>query len=416
MKDLHIAKDGKVIGKYGYLEFLSGGFDPRYFLAAGNVETDYHWWAHGQDGWISIKHRMPNPVRDLADESDGLQVVASEESVPDLVAVARAGRVIGIKETGWLIYCSLGSLKSISADDHYWCEQTSNWVPVTDAYDKKIKTTVSSVMPNGNFDEPWPVVFRGVRPLWSGPAALISDRIKSGELMDSDLIAFVSGLMVPLGVWLKDNKKDQGWRTPPPRVSGGWHEHPATEKQLAVLAEYGIEVPPGITKGQASAWIDKLFNSPDAQEARCDKMLERIIKEEIDLADRGLGCEGHRTPSGAYRAEIKRNFEEADESEVDLDAVNALQSARINYWMHVFDPDEESASKKIDDEGMDMCFEFYAKDEKLWIELRRLAKSFRNAPSKMQIIDVLKNLDAASEDWDDSRPESFFDQLRVSCS
>jgi len=414
MKDVHIARGGQVIGKYDYSKFLSGGFNPRYFLATGGVEADCHWWAQGQAGWVSIKHQMPNPVRDLADESDGLTVVASEDSVPDLVAIARSGRVAGIMETGWLIYCSVGSFTTVRPDDHYWCERRSSWLPVGDAYDKKIKTIASSVMPKGNFDEPWPVVFRGVQPLWAGPATLISDRIKAGELMASDLIAFdVSKPMVPLGVWLKANEKDQGWRTPPSFVPGGWHEHPATEKQLAVLAEYGLVIPPGITKGQASAWIDKLFNSPDAQEARGDKMLERIINEEVDLAERGLGCAGHRTPSGAYRAEINRNFEEADESEVDSDAVFALQSARVNYWIHVFDPDEEAASMNVDDEGMEMCFEFYAKDEKLWLELRRIAKKFGKTPSKVQVINALRALDAASPDWDDTRPEAFFDQLKT---
>ncbi len=142
-------------------------------------------------------------------------------------------------------------------------------------------------------------------------------------------------------------------------------------------------------------------------------MLERIINEEVDLAERGLGCAGHRTPSGAYRAEINRNFEEADESEVDSDAVYALQSARVNYWIHVFDPDEEAASMNVDDEGMEMCFEFYAKDEKLWLELRRIAKKFGKTPSKVQVINALKALDAASPDWDDTRPEAFFDQLKT---
>ena len=269
-------------------------------------------------------------------------------------------------------------------------------------------------MPNGNFDEPWPVVFRASQPVWAGPAALVSDRVKAGELMSDDFIALdVSVPMMPLGVWLKDNKKDQGWRTPPSYIPGGWREHPATEKQLAVLAEYGLDVPSGITKGQASAWIDKLFNSPDAQEVRGDKILEGIINEEVDLAERGLGCAGHRTPSGAYRAEINRNFEEADESEVDSEAVYALQTARVNYWMHVFDPDEESASMRVDDEGVDMSFEFFANDQKLWHELRRLAKNFLKLPSKAQVINTLSALDAASDDWDDSRPESFFDQLKI---
>ena len=414
MKDIHVARSGKIIGKFDYSSFLSGGFNPRYFLANGSVESDCHWWAPGMDGWVSIKDRMPNPVRDLADETDVSKIMPSEDSIPDLVAIARAGKVVGIMESGWFIYCSVGSFTTVRSDDQFWCERRLSWVPVTEAYDKKIKPFSSSVMPNGNFDEPWPVVFRASQPVWAGPATLISDRIKAGELMTDDVIAFnVSGPMVPLFVWLKDNRKDQGWRTPPSYVPGGWRENPATEKQLAVLAEYGLDVPPGITKGQASAWIDKLFNSPEAQEVRGDKILEGIINEEVDLAERGLGCAGHRTPSGAYRAEINRNFEEADESEVDSEAVYALQAARVNYWMHVFDPDEESASMRVDDEGVDMGFEFFANDQKLWHELRRLAKNFRKLPSKVQVINTLSTLDAASDDWDDSRPESFFDQLKI---
>jgi hypothetical protein len=62
---------------------------------------------------------------------------------------------------------------------------------------------------------------------------------------------------------------------------------------------------------------------------------------------------------------------------------------------------------------MEMCFEFYAKDEKLWLELRRIAKKFGKTPSKVQVINALKALDAASPDWDDTRPEAFFDQLKT---
>jgi hypothetical protein len=417
MKDVHVARGGEIVGKFDYSQFLSGGFNPRYFMASGPVESDCHWWVQGMAGWVSLKERMPNPVRDLADDSDAVRVTPSEDSIPDLVAISRAGRVSGIMESGWLIFCSVGSFTTVRIDDSFWCEQRKSWVPVSEAYDKKIKPFSSSVMPSGNFDEPWPVVFRESQPVWAGPPALISDRIKSGELKDSDVIAFnTSEPMVSLRLWLKDNEKDQGWRTPPSYVPGGWREHPATEKQLSLLAEYGLEVPPNITKGQASAWIDKLFNSPEAQEARGDKILESIINEEVDLAERGLGCAGHRTPSGAYRAEINRNFEEADESGVDSDAVYALQSARVNYWLHVFDPDEESASIKVDDEGVDMGFEFFANDQKLWHELRMLAKNYRSRPSKVQVINTLRALDAASGDWDDSRPESFFDQLKIASS
>ena len=414
MKDIHVAQSGKIIGKFDYSGFLSGGFNPRDSLASGSDENVCYWWTQGMDGWVSMKDRIPNPVRDLSDETDATKIMPSEDTIPELVAIARAGRVVGIVETGWLIYCSVDSHATVRAEDHFWCERRTSWVPVSEAYDKKIKPVASSLMPSGNFDAPWPVVFRDGRPVWAGPAEIVSDRIKAGELMAEDVITFkVSGPMAPLSDWLKENPKDQGWRTPPSCVHGGWHEHPATEKQLAVLEEYGLEVPSGITKGQASAWIDKLFNSPDAQEVRGDRMLEKIIDEELDLAERGLGCAGHRTPSGAYRAEINRNFEEADESGVDSEAVLALQAARASYWMHVFDPDEEAASALVDDEGMDMCFEFYAKDEKLWLELRGFAENFDRPPSKLQVVNALKALDAVSEDWDDSRPESFFDQLRA---
>lgn len=413
MKDIHVARGGEVIGKFDFSTFLSGGVNPRYFLANGSVESDCHWWAPGMDSWVSIKDRMPNPVRDLSDETDAIKVRPSEDSIPDLVAIARAGKVVGIMESGWLIYCSVGPFTTVRPDDCFWCERRMSWVPVAEAYDKKIKPTSSGVMPNGNFDEPWPVVFRSGQPVWAGPATLISDRISAGELLVGDVIAFnVSGSMVPLGGWINDSKKDQGWRTPPSFVHGGWQEHPATEKQLAVLAEYGLEVPAGITKGQASAWIDKLFNSPDAQELRGDKMLERIIDEQVDLAEKGLGCSGHRTPSGAYRAEINRNFEDADEAEVDSETIFALQAARVNYWIHVFNPDEESASIQVEEEGVEMCFEFYAKDENLWLKLRRIAGEFRYTPSKVQVINALRALDAVSDDWDDSSPESFFEQLR----
>jgi hypothetical protein len=45
-----------------------------------------------------------------------------------------------------------------------------------------------------------------------------------------------------------------------------------------------------------------------------------------------------------------------------------------------------------------------------------LAKNYRSRPSKVQVINTLRALDAASGDWDDSRPESFFDQLKIASS
>jgi hypothetical protein len=63
-----------------------------------------------------------------------------------------------------------------------------------------------------------------------------------------------------------------------------------------------------------------------------------------------------------------------------------------------------------------MGFEFFANDQKLWHELRMLAKNYRSRPSKVQVINTLRALDAASGDWDDSRPESFFDQLKIASS
>lgn len=405
---IHVSRTGVILGAYSYDDFMRGGFNPKYSIGIGAQSEETYWWTPVAQKWIKITEFTPNPVRDL----QLLTCEPSDEIIPEIVATSKNGKLIGLKELGWVIHCSLSNLGGLSQGLGFWSVTSRTWQPIDRAYALRIRSDVSDLIPRGGFEDEMPVVFRGDVPVWSGRPDLVGDSLASGVVKASDTIVFATddnGDLV--GDYLKKVDVEQGWRSVPPLRFGGWLEKPATDKQLATIKMHGIKPPVGLTKGQASEWIDKLFASPDAQASWADVVYSRIEAEEESKIASGYGCAGYRTPSQAYRNEITRVIVEAEEGLVNQVEVDLLTNARIDFWVHTFEPDSDLAWERILEDSGRTWFEFYAIDENLWKLLRALALKVAPRPTRLDVTLALGKLDEKSLTWDDETPEIFYQVL-----
>ncbi len=402
---IHVSKGGVVLGAFEYHDFMQGGFNPKYAITTGAAMSETHWWTPFSGTWVKLTEYTPNPARDL-----GLTPCRPcDGTIDEIVAVSKNGKLIGLKELGWVIHCSLSNLGGLSQGLQYWCQVSHVWKPIERAYTLRIRTDISGPIPKGGFEDEMPVVFRAGVPIWAGRPDLLSDALIEGVVKLTDTLVF-SNERTGLSVveYVQQGEQVMGWRSVPPLRFGGWMEQPATNKQLATIESHGITPPPGLTKGQASEWIDKLFASPEAQASWADVAYERMIELEAAKIASGHGCAGYRTPSQAYRNEISRNIIEAEEAPVDRETINSLTNMRINFWLHTFEPDAEVALERIREDGESTCFEFYGIDDKLWAEIRELSLRIIPRPTRLQVIYTLEKLDGNSDSWDDESPESFY--------
>ena len=167
----------------------------------------------------------------------------------------------------------------------------------------------------------------------------------------------------------------------------------------------------------------------------------------------GLGCDGHRTPSGQFRKEInfcleciaekrakilkeiegiKKDMEDdpdnkkeytamlresqkayRDEEKDYLPDIAQQMTWRAEYWIWVIKCSKaKSEEKRWEMMSGDENWETYmyveaALAEKLFAAASRLPR----IPNKREIKDLLVRLDAFSDDWDDSQPELLLDEL-----
>lgn len=405
---IHVSRAGIILGAYSYDEFMRGGFNPKYSIGFAAQSDETYWWTPMTEKWIKLTDFTPNPVRDLKVYT----CAPSDEIISEIVATSKNGKLIGLKELGWVIHCSLSKLDGLSQGLGFWSVASRTWQPIDRAYALRIRSDVSDLVPKGGFEDEMPVVFRGDVPVWSGRPDLLGDSLVSGVVKASDTIVFTTddnGDLV--GDYLRKVGVNEGWRSIPPLRLGGWLEQPATDKQLATIKMHGIIPPAGLTKGQASEWIDKLFASPDAQASWADVVYSRIEAEEGSKIARGYGCAGYRTPSQAYRNEITRVIVEAEEGPVNQGEVDMLTNVRIDFWVHTFEPDSDLAWERILEDSGRTWFEFYAIDEQLWELLRALALKVTPRPTRLDIILALGELDETSVTWDDETPEIFYQVL-----
>jgi hypothetical protein len=231
----------------------------------------------------------------------------------------------------------------------------------------------------------------------------------------------------------KAEPAEADWRTRPKHRPSHYGDVPATEKQLALIQNAGLTDIVGLTKYDASRWIDLILGTEEGRQNLNDRQFQVMMETREKNEAAGLGCDGHRTPSGQYREEIKycltsiaekkeetrRSIEEDPESEDDYlsdlkDEVKDYQQEidqqmdyRADYWIWVVkcaktdDPDKQQ-DLMMNDESWETYM--YVEDS-LSDHLFSLAKALPKVPSKKDVLAALAKLDAASDDWDDAQPD-----------
>jgi hypothetical protein len=223
------------------------------------------------------------------------------------------------------------------------------------------------------------------------------------------------------------------WRVRPKHKPSQFGEEPATEKQLALIKDAGLTDTVGLTKYDASRWIDLILGTDDGRKSLNDRQFQAMQEKQEQNEKAGLGCDGHRTPSGKYREEIKfilKNFEEKKEEarqsiEDDPDEkayylsslkddekeckqeVDEQMTWRAEYWIWVIKCSKaKTADKRWEMMSGDESWETYMYvEDSLADRLFAIASRLASVPTKKEIKDLLAKLDAGSDDWDDTQPD-----------
>ncbi len=223
------------------------------------------------------------------------------------------------------------------------------------------------------------------------------------------------------------------WRVRPKHKPSQFGDEPATEKQLALIKDAGLTDTVGLTKYDASRWIDLILGTDDGRKSLNDRQFQAMQEKQEQNEKAGLGCDGHRTPSGKYREEIKfilKNFEEKKEEarqsiEDDTDEkayylsslrddekeckqeVDEQMTWRAEYWIWVIKCSKaKTADKRWEMMSGDESWETYMYvEDSLADKLFAIASRLARVPTKKEIKDLLAKLDAGSESWDDTQPD-----------
>jgi len=219
------------------------------------------------------------------------------------------------------------------------------------------------------------------------------------------------------------------WRTRPKHRASQYGDVPATEKQLALIKNAGLTDVSGLTKYDASRWIDLILGSEEGVNALNEGQVNAMEGQRTKNEEAGLGCGGHRTPSGQYRDEIKysekaieekmREVQQAvkddpDDAESELadleaekkdyqEVIDQQMEMRVDYWMWVI----ETARNEDEYSGH---HELYSEDY-LWVEeslaerLSTMARKLASVPGREMVKQTLIKLDTASLTWDDDQPD-----------
>ncbi len=226
----------------------------------------------------------------------------------------------------------------------------------------------------------------------------------------------------------KTTRGEKDWRVRPAHRPTRFDE-PATEKQLALIKQAGLTDILGLTRHDASRWLELILGTSDGR--RSLNVRQYQAKQEQDALNEkaGLGCDGHRTPSGQYRKEIKYCLQSIEEKRLEVqqaveddpddaasqladleterkdyqDAIDQQMEMRVDYWIWVIETarnaDEYSGDHELFSE------DFLWVEESLAERLSALARKIVSAPTRNQVKHALMKCDAASQSWDDDQPD-----------
>jgi hypothetical protein len=228
---------------------------------------------------------------------------------------------------------------------------------------------------------------------------------------------------------------EENWRLRPKHRPSLYGDEPATEKQLALIKDAGLTDLAGLTKYDASRWLDLILGTDHGRKSLNERQFQAMQKKQADNEEAGVGCDGHRTPSGQYRKEMRaylddlRERQEAlrealaerpeDEEELLADfedekrecqeGVDGQMDMRIDYWLWVIE------GGRGDDNpygvGMMVSEDVLAVDKALADHLFEVGAKISVVPGREKIRQILLNLDAASETWDDDQPDLLISTL-----
>jgi hypothetical protein len=227
----------------------------------------------------------------------------------------------------------------------------------------------------------------------------------------------------------KANKAEGDWRMRPKHKPSLYGDEPATEKQLALIKDAGLTDLAGLTKYDASRWLDLILGTDDGRKSLNQRQFQAMQEKQAENEAAGFGCDGHRTPSGQYRKEMNAYLDDLKEKQADLreaiaeypddeeellaefendkkecqDGVDGQMDMRIDYWLWVIEGwrDDENPY----DFGVMVSEDVLPVDKALAANLFEEGAKIAVVPSRERVKQVLMKLDAASETWDDDQPD-----------
>jgi hypothetical protein len=222
---------------------------------------------------------------------------------------------------------------------------------------------------------------------------------------------------------------DEDWRVRPKHRASLYGDEPATEKQLALIKDAGLTDLAGLTKYDASRWLDLILGTDDGRKSLNERQFQAMQEKQTQNEKAGLGCEGHRTPSGQYREEMKAYLDDLKEKQSALREAIAEYPEDEEDLLAEFEEDKKECQAEVDGQ-MDMRIDYWlwvigawrdgenpfdvgqmpnedalSVDEALTNHLFAVGAKISPVPNREAVKQVLLKLDATSETWDDVQPD-----------
>jgi hypothetical protein len=249
-------------------------------------------------------------------------------------------------------------------------------------------------------------------------------------MTDWKLVSVESPLPPPLPKTEQKAPRAEGdWRIRPKHKPSLYGDEPATEKQLALIKDAGLTDLAGLTKYDASRWLDLILGTDDGRTSLNERQFQAMQERQDQNEKAGIGCDGHRTPSGQYRKEMNAYLEDLKEKEAALreaiaeypedeeellaefendkkecqQGVDGQMDMRIDYWLWVIEGWRDDQNPY--DFGVMVSEDVLPVDKALSASLFEEGAKIAVVPSRERVKQVLVKLDAASETWDDDQPD-----------
>lgn len=266
--------------------------------------------------------------------------------------------------------------------------------------------------------------------------ALADGSVKGGDhwwrqgMTDWKLVSVESPFPPPLPkIEQKAPRAEGDWRIRPKHKPSLYGDEPATEKQLALIKDAGLTDLAGLTKYDASRWLDLILGTDDGRKSLNERQFQAMQERQDQNEKAGIGCDGHRTPSGQYRKEMNAYLEDLKEKEAALreaiaeypedeeellaefendkkecqQGVDGQMDMRIDYWLWVIEGWRDDQNPY--DFGVMVSEDVLPVDKALSASLFEEGAKIAVVPSRERVKQVLVKLDAASETWDDDQPD-----------